>query len=130
MFPFWQSVSPKCALRLSLIITGLVCAFPTVSDAAKAGGGTTTTMVLSYAYSPPRWVARIDPLNVQGFQLDVMFDPARAHLDQTVGLNGIIYKFPFNQTTPPDLTNLGSGRLQDVAGSTANTSPGDVDIFE
>ena len=130
MYPSWHILSPKSALRLSLIITGLLCAFPTVSEAARAGGGTTTTMVLSYAYSPPRWIARCDPLNVRGFQLDVMFDPARAHLDQTVGMKGIIYKFPFMQTTPPNFGELGFGLLQDVAGGTSTTSPGDVDIFE
>ena len=89
-----------------------------------------TTMVLSYAYTPPRWVARCDPLNVQGFQLDFMFDPARAHLDQTVGINGIIYKFPFMQTTPPNFGELPFGLIQDIAAGTSTTSPGDVDIFE
>jgi autotransporter-associated beta strand protein len=132
MHSFWHSFSPKFALRLSLLLTGLVCAFPTANDAAKAGGGTTTTMVLTYAYgAPPRWVARIDPLEVQAFQLDFMFNPDRAQLVQSVGENGVIFKFPFNQgPVPPDFTGLGMGRLLDVSGNTAATSPGDVDIFE
>jgi autotransporter-associated beta strand protein len=129
---FCHILSPKSALRLSLIITGLVCAFPTVTDAAKAGGGTTTTMVLTYAYgAPPRWVARIDPLNVRGFQLDINFNPDRAVLDQTVGQNGIIYKIPFVQgPVPPDFSMLAQGFIKDIAGSAMKTSPGDVDIFE
>ena len=90
-----------------------------------------TTMVLSYAYSPPRWVARCDPLNVQGFQLDFMFDPSRAHLDQTVGMNGVLYKFPFVQgPVPPNFGELPFGLIQDIAAGTSTTSPGDVDIFE
>jgi autotransporter-associated beta strand protein len=128
---FWRSLSPKSVLWIGTIIAGLSGAFPTTSHAAKAGGGTTTTASLTYVNGVKKWVMRIDPLNVQSFQLDIMFDPARCQLDQSVGLNGIIYKSPFNQgATPPDFSQLSSGRLQDVAGSTANTSPGDVDIFE
>ncbi len=112
------------------MIAGLSVVFPAISYAAKAGGGTTTTAVLTYVNGVQKWVMRIDPLNVQGFQLDITFDPARCQLDQSVGLNGILYKVPFNQTTSPDFTALSSGRLQDVAGSTQTTSPGDVDIFE
>ena len=90
-----------------------------------------TTMVLSYAYSPPRWVARCDPLNVQGFQLDFMFDPSRAHLDQTVGMNGVLHKFPFVQgPVPPNFGELPFGLIQDIAAGTSTTSPGDADIFE
>jgi autotransporter-associated beta strand protein len=130
MPPFWYSFSPRSALRFCLIIAGLCSVFPAVSDAAKAGGGTTTTATLTYVNGVQKWVMRIDPLNVRSFQLDIVFDPARCQLDQPGGTTGVIYKFPFNQTTPPDLTGLSSGRLQDVAGSTSNTSPGDVDIFE
>lgn len=130
MCPFQQRFSPKSILWLFVITAGLVGAFPAVSEAAKAGGGTTTTCVLTYVNGVKKWVMRIDPLNVQSFQLDVMFDPSRVQLDQSVGLNGIVYKFPFNQATSPDLSQLNQGHLQHVAGNTANTSPGDVDIFE
>src|SRR5947209_8130127 len=112
---FWK-LSPKSALRFSIIIAGLSTAFPAVSDAAKIGGGVTTTCTLTYVNGVKKWVMRIDPLNVQAFQLDIMFDPARAELDQSIGLNGIVYIFPFNQTTPPDTSQLAAGLLQDVAG--------------
>ena len=67
-----------------MIIAGFSGAFPATSHAAKAGGGTTTTACLTYVNGVQKWVMRIDPLNVQGFQLDVMFDPARCQLDQSV----------------------------------------------
>jgi autotransporter-associated beta strand protein len=127
-YPFWHSLS---GLPLGLIIAGLCAAFPAVSEAMTATGGTTTTCTLTYVNGVKKWVMRIDPLNVQSFQLDIIFDPARAQLDQAVGLNGVVYKFPFSQSaTSPDFTQVASGRLQDVAGTTSNTSPGDVDIFE
>ena len=89
-------------------------------------------MSLTYVNGVQKWVMRIDPLNVKSFQLDVIFDPSRCQLDQSGGTTGVIYKFPFAQgATPPDFTQLSSGRLQDIAGSTTgDTLPGDVDIFE
>ncbi len=113
-----------------MIVAGLSAAFPAIGYAAKAGGGTTTTATLTYVNGVQKWVMRIDPFNVQGFQLDVAFDPARCQLDQSVGVNGIVYKNPFTQTTSSDFSRLSQGLLQDVAGSTPSTSPGDVDIFE
>lgn len=130
MNPFRHRFSPKPALRLLLIITGSLFVFPTVSHAVLPTGKTTTTCVLTYVNGVQKWVMRIDPLGVQSFQLDIMFDPARCQLDQTVGINGIVYKAPFNQTSAPDFTQLGAGLIKDVAGNTATTSPGDVDIFE
>ena len=127
---FWHSLSLKSIFWLGMIIAGLSGAFPATSSAAKAGGGTTTTACLTYVNGVKKWVMRIDPLNVQSFQLDITFDPARCQLDQSAGLNGIIYKSPFNETKSPDFSQLSSGHLLDVAGSTASTSPGDVDIFE
>ena len=121
--PCWHRALPLC-----LIIGALWAAFPTVSEAAKAGGGTTTTMTLTYVNGVQKWVMRIDPLNVQSFQLDVMFDPNRCQLDQAVGTNGVIYKFPFSQG--PIAPILSTGRVEDIQGTTATTSPGDVDIFE
>src|ERR1700739_379912 len=99
MNPSPHSLSPKSALWLFLMIAGLSGGFPAVSYAVKAGGGTTTTMALTYVNGLQKWVAGISPLDVEGFQLDIAFDPSRARLDTSVGLNGIVYKSPFNQTT-------------------------------
>ncbi len=111
--------TPKCIFRLVLIAIGLSCTIPAISNAALCGGGTTTTMVLTYTYgSPPRWVARIDPPNVKGFQLTILFDSNR------VMLPTLIPKSPFNVQIMPV-----SGGVQ-VTGNTLVTSPGDVDIFE
>ena len=77
-------------------------------------------MVLTYTYgAPPRWVARIDPLNVKAFQLTVMFDDTRVFPPTLVTKN------PFMNAV---LTPVAGG--VQVTASTPVTSPGDVDIFE
>ena len=72
-----------------------------------------------------KWILWIDPLNVEEFQIDVAFDPTRAKFSE---LN---YIDPYVQTTSPDLSRLGDGLLQDVAGRSKFSPPptGEVDIF-
>lgn len=71
------------------------------------------------------WRLKIDPQNVESFQLDIQFDPSLADF---LDLN---YVSPYVQTTSPDLSMLGSGLLQDVAGTSSifPPPPGDVDLF-
>jgi autotransporter-associated beta strand protein len=132
--PLWHFPGAKFSLRQLIILSGVLCVLVTNrSDATTPSGGCTTTMVLTYQFgAPARWVARMDPLATQAFQLDFTFDPARAQLVETAGTGGIIYKFPFNQTTPPDISQLGNGRILDIAGSAGAVqgTPGDSDIFE
>ena len=118
--PFWRFPPPKFPLRLFLILGGVCAAFPAASDAATCGGGTHTTMVLSYAYTPPRWIARCDPLNVKGFQLSVGYD-ATLMVDQIIG------KVPF---LVAPLAGLPPGTVTIMSTNNPPTSPGDVDIFE
>lgn len=94
--------------------------FNIIAGRAQAG----ITRTLSYNSALHRWVFRIDPMNIASFQIDIGFDPLRA---QFVALD---YISPFVQTTPPDLTQLAAGLLNDVAGSTVSPVAGDVDIFE
>ena len=103
-----------------LIFGGLCAAFPAASDAATCGGGYHTTMVLSYAYPPPRWIARCDPLNVKGFQLSVGYD-------STLMVDQIIGKAPF---LVAPLAGLPAGTVTIMSTNNPITSPGDVDIFE
>jgi len=72
------------------------------------------------------WHCRVDPLNVDAFQLDFQFDASGFEF---VGLNFID---PYVQTAPPDLSLIGSGLIQDIAGesSISPPPPGDVDIYE
>jgi autotransporter-associated beta strand protein len=89
-------------------------------------------MVLSYAYSPPRWIARCDPpagpgpdLKLNKFKLSFNFDPNRMELPLP---DGATAKFPFvfNPNPPPPVNGL-----INVQGETNNPiSPKDVDIFE
>ena len=67
----------------------------------------------------------VDPINTKEFQLDVAFDTTRA------SYIGIEYVSPYIQTAPPDLSRLGDGLLQDVAGysSISPPPPGNVDVF-
>src|SRR3954451_22126010 len=130
--PLSDFLGATFSVRRLIILTGVLCVlFANKSDATTPSGGCTTTMVLTYQFgAPARWVARIDPFATQAFQLDVIYDPARCELVQNVGTGGIIYKFPFSQTTLPDLSQ--PGRVSDIAGSTGAVqgTPGDSDIFE
>ena len=66
----------------------------------------------------------VDPLNTQAFNLNFRFDASKLELQS------IVYISPFTQTTSPDLSQLSSGLIQGIAGSTSTLSSGDVDIFE
>jgi len=72
-------------------------------------------------------ICYIDPLNVEAFQLDYQFDPAGLQF------RGIDFLDPYVQTSPPDLSQLSSGLIRDIAGAVAPGTPpppGDVDIFD
>lgn len=109
-----------------LAILLVTVAFPAVLQAAKAGGGTTTTMVLTYVNGVQKWVCRVDPLDVAAFQLTVQWDPSRAQLDSS---SGVLFKVPFSQNGQPILDQA-AGRLSNIAGVTPAAAAGDVDIFE
>jgi len=93
------------------------------SWAVKADGTTKTTCTLKYyPDGTSYWCMRVDPLEVQSFQLTVQFDPTFAQPDPSYGLNfgtnAVLSKETFNamQTTVggPLLINLakvGAGAL-------------------
>ncbi len=124
---FYRPQSFRRPMRwLPILFVSLICASPKVIEAALAGGGCTTTMTLTYVNGVQKWVCRIDPLNVQQFQLDVQWDPARARLDTAAGIG---FKVPFAQNVIPILDQAG-GRLSDIGGVSATAPAGDADIFE
>jgi hypothetical protein len=105
---------------LSLLIAlGLLTLMPTTGLALNP----LPTCSISYN-STTGWTFTIDPLEAFSFQLDVKFDPSRAQFA------GIDYLTSFHQTTPPDLSQLSSGLILDIAGATSTPLPGDVNIFD
>jgi hypothetical protein len=72
-----------------------------------------------------RWVALVDPLNVESFQLDLSYDPNRMQY------LGVQYVEPYVNSGPfgPDLSV--PGLVQDIIGqvSIPIPPPGEVDIF-
>ncbi|MEA3187847.1 MAG: fibronectin-binding autotransporter adhesin, partial [Chthoniobacter sp.] len=102
---------------------------PEVSHATRADGSTYSTCVLTYVNGVKKWVMRIDPLDVESFQLEISFDPTRAALDTTYGSGGAIFKNPFTGQIKLSGSALSTGRLQ-LSGTTGQVSAGDVDIFE
>ena len=117
-------------------IVGIVsfCAyFPGITDAVKPGGGTCTTMVLTYTYgAPARWVARVDPLNTKQFQLSVAFDRNQLEVATTDPntINGVKFKNPFTLSQSVNV-NAATGVVT-VGANNSNVaiSSGDVDVFE
>lgn len=74
------------------------------------------------------WIVKVDPADVEQFQLDLAFDPSRAVFE---GLPGdLSYISPYSEVSPPNLGQLGAGLLQDVRGMASPAPPGHVDIFE
>lgn len=84
------------------------------------------TCTCSVTISAGTWTIRIDPQNVESFQLDIAFDPNR------VALTGLSFVSPYVATTAPDLSQLSLGFLRDVAGTSSifPPPPGQVDIIE
>jgi hypothetical protein len=127
-----MSVKSFC---MSFLSVGLFLAAISVGSLSFAGGTicgsgygrcyvAALTRTLTYNFGSHRWVWKIDPYDVESFQLDIGFDPARAEVESIDYLSG------FSQSTLPDLSRLGDGLLQDIAGTTASPIPGDVDMFQ
>lgn len=135
--------------RFVLIITlGLLIAAPTSSHACLIASfpvpfppyqqiGAALSIVGSIFVPSPdtrRRIIWVDPINVDSFQLDVSFDTAR------VSYSGVEYVSPYvpfpsadpTVPIPPDLSRLGDGLLQDVAGYSSSSPPpeGEVYIFK
>jgi len=91
---------------------GSKISFKASCEASKRGAGFFET-----------WL--VDPLNIQSFQLDVQFDPT------VLQFVSITYISPYVQTTAPDLSQVSSGLIRDIAGTSSTFPPpsGDGNIF-
>ncbi len=113
---------------LALLCPSLLVLSPSSSQGAAAtpDGSTFTTATCSYVNGVKRWVYRVDPPEVQAFQLTVSFDANRARFNSAAG---VLFKQPF--TGFIDSSQSGTGKLV-ISGSTptGQVTPGDVDLFE
>jgi hypothetical protein len=65
----------------------------------------------------------IDPENVQSFNLNASFNPEEFAFEE------IVYQSPYTQLTPPDFSQLSSGLIQGIAGSTSIPISGSGNLF-
>jgi|SRR5271157_775649 len=118
--PTGRTIDMSRSRTLSLLIAlGLLTLVPTTGFALNP----LPTCSISYN-SKTGWTFTVDPLDAQSFQLDVQFDPSRAQFA------GIDYLTSFHETTAPDLSQLNSGLILDIAGATSTPVAGDVNIFD
>ena len=123
--------STRSVLRVCIVIVTLGASFPAVIEAAKPGGGTCTTMVLTYTYgAPARWVARVDPQTTKSFQLSVMFDNTKLEIatNDPGTTTGVKPKVPFAFSVPP-VVNGGVVTIK-CDSTNVDLGPGDADVFE
>ena len=71
-----------------------------------------------------RLACKVDPENVEAFSLSIKFDPS------VLQFSSITYFAPYEETTPPDLSQISEGLILNIAGSTEDPPPGDVFLFE
>src|SRR5262245_44517699 len=108
-----------CTFLLATSLFGLMhddCA------AVKPDGTTKTTCTLKYYPSGASyWCMRVDPFEVDSFELTVTYDPTRSQLDTSFGNAGVLGKFPFTASV-----DVNPGNTLTVSGFTPTTSIGDV----
>lgn len=66
----------------------------------------------------------IDPVNVKSFQFDFNFNPAE---EEFLSLE---YIAPYIELQPPDLSNIVSGKILDIAGTTSTIPSGNANLVE
>jgi autotransporter-associated beta strand protein len=101
---------------------------PAAGRAAVVSGKAKLTAEMAYcvATGKDEWVVRVDPQDVNSFQLDISFDSNRVSLDPNYGTGGVEYKGSFSELTR---TVKGTDDLQ-LSGTTTTLEAGDVDILE
>jgi len=106
------------SFSIPLLSIGMLAAMPTSSHAINLNF-CTTTIVIDFG----KVKITIDPENIQSFSYSASFNPAELALDE------IVYEDTYLQTTPPDLSQLSSGLIQGIAGSTSTPPAGNADLF-
>ena len=118
-------MSRKCNPRLVswvLAIGGLVFLSPSVCRAVDPASGS-VSLSAGVTYSNFTWKFLIDPLQVEGFQLSVSYDPLRAQFTDLAFLNG------YTQETPP-MIDESNGMIHGIHGQNSNPPTGEVDVVE
>ncbi len=132
---FSRGIRPWARRRIlasALAVSGVLpLALAPESEGATATGKTTTTATCNYVGGVKKWVMRVDPPLVQGFQLRVAYDPAEATFDATQ------FKNPFTDMQVEFVVGngvngvaVGEVLVYTVGTVSAQTQPGDVDVFE
>lgn len=105
---------------IPLLSIGILAAMPTPSQAFSIGGCKIVTVKI---FPGTKLEIRFDPENIQAFNYSTSFNPAELEF------NEIVYKNTYTQTTLPDFSQLSSGLIQGIAGSTSTPPAGDADLF-
>ncbi|MBL9128510.1 MAG: hypothetical protein JNL97_12725 [Verrucomicrobiales bacterium] len=105
-------------------------AVPETANAISLGpfGAPLVTTRYIVTRSPSGWWdirVYVDPYAIESFQLDAAFDASKG------AFLGTTFVPPYAESSPPDLTDLPSGFVRDIAGvSTVDPAPlGPVDLF-
>ncbi len=118
-----QPILARPILPPLLVCMGLIVLAPDCGHAATATGGTKTTMSLSYSTGTATWVMRVDPPEVEAFQLHFQVD------DAEINLSNIMSNIREPFLSAGYVIELVGNTFQ-ISGSAGTFTPGDVDIFE
>lgn len=105
-----------------LLVTAAV---PGGAPAAVAGALSLAALPFIISKKKRRWIALVDPVNIESFQLDLSYDPMRMEYI------GVRYVYPYISDGPRGLDLSVLGLVQDIRGrvSIPTPPPGEVDIF-
>ena|SRR6476661_3965278 len=106
-------------LSIPILSIGMLVATPTPSQAFYLFGCKVYSRPIGSGSSG--WV--FDPENIESFNYNVSFNPEELFFDE------ILYSAPYTQTTLPDFSQLSSGLIQGIGGSTSTPVAGNADLF-
>jgi hypothetical protein len=107
---------------IPLLSIGILAAMPTSSQAFAFKLCKIKTGFI-YDGKKLKLFAIFDPENIQSFNYNASFDPEELAFEE------IVYLAPYTQTTLPDFSQLSSGLIQGIAGSTSTPISGSSDLF-
>jgi hypothetical protein len=109
-------------LSIPILSIGMLVTTPTPSQAINFFG-CKIRLTRIFGFSLEKRGLTLDPENIQSFNYNVSFNPEELVLDE------ISYSAPYTQTTLPDFSQLSSGLIQGIAGSTSTPVAGEADLF-
>jgi hypothetical protein len=105
-------------LSIPLLSIGMLVATPTSSQAINL-----RLCTVKITLTNGKWKFTLDPENIQSFNYNASFNPEEFAFEE------ISYEGTYTQTTSPDFSQLNSGLIQGIAGSTSTPVAGDADLF-